>query len=335
MSHRSKAVLAFDGLDTFAEVRLDDGIILRSENMFISHRVDVTEILKSKDQHDPNHKWTCWNGESARLAVRKAQYHWGWDWGPLLMCAGIWKPIRLEVYTARIEELRTDVAVAPDQRWAAVDVRAKIETVQHDHLQAIFKISLEGQTISESSQPISAAGYACAKLRVDSPTLWMPAGYGSQKLYDVQVTLLSQKVELDLHSCKVGLRQVELVQQADSHGKSFYFRINGVDIFCGGSCWIPTDSFLTNVGPQRYRAWIELMVAANQKMIRYVFCFGGDVIPNGSGSSGYGVVVSTRTTLSTRHATNSAFWSGKISCSPVATILARRRSSTRSNRRQS
>lgn len=295
MGPRSKAVLAFDGLDTFAEVRLGGSTILRSDNMFISHRVDVSEILKSQDQHvlevefdsallrareimraDPDHKWMCWNGESARLAVRKAQYHWGWDWGPLLMCAGIWKPIRLEVYTVRIEELKTDVVVTSDRKQATVGVSARIETNHtddgddDDDLEAIFRLSLEGQIISETRQPISPQGYACVKFTIDSPSLWMPAGYGSQKLYDVQVILLSQKVEVHSESCRIGLREVVLVQQPDRHGKSFYFRINGVDIFCGGSCWIPTDSFLTNVTPERYRAWIELVVAANQKMIRYV-----------------------------------------------------------------
>jgi beta-mannosidase len=289
VSPQLKATLALDGLDTFAVVRLDGKVILRSDNMFISHRVDVTEALKSQREHHleidfdsallkarqlekcyPHHNWTCSNGESARLAARKAQYHWGWDWGPLLNCAGIWKPIRLEVYTAKIDEVRTDVVVAPDRKSATVKVSTKIETQDNYSLRANFKISFQGRAVLESSIPVEPGGIASANFRIDSPSLWMPAGYGSQNLYDVQVTLFSQKVELHSESCRIGLRHVKLVQEPDSHGKSFYFRINGVDIFCGGSCWIPAHSFLTNVTPQRYRAWLELMVPANQKMIRYV-----------------------------------------------------------------
>ncbi len=90
----SKATLAFDGLDTFATVELNGSKILESDNMFLSHRVDVTSLLKEDgnelvvhfdsaylrgwklvEQH-PDHKWSCWNGDSSRLAVRKAQYHW-------------------------------------------------------------------------------------------------------------------------------------------------------------------------------------------------------------------------------------------------------------------
>jgi beta-mannosidase len=277
-----------DGLDTFAVVHLDGKLILRSENMFVSHQVDVTEALKSQNEHHleirfdsavlkaqqlkkcySRHTWTCFNGDSARLAARKAQYHWGWDWGPLLNCAGIWKPIRLEFYTAKIIELRTDVVVAPDRNSATVKVGTKIETNDIDSLRVDFKISFQGEVVSESSYRVGREGIASANFRVDSPALWMPAGYGPQSLYDVQVTLFSQDVELHSESCRIGLRHVELVQKSDSHGQSFYFRINSVDIFCGGSCWIPADSFLTNVTPQRYRAWIALMVQANQTMIRY------------------------------------------------------------------
>ena len=111
--------------------------------------------------------------------------------------------------------------------------------------------------------------------------LWYPAGHGSQPLHNLTVTLCRAD---DTSRCAaawtsaLGLREVELVQDPlpwtsrvnESLGpsRSFYFRVNDVDIFCGGSCWIRTDSFLTNVTPERYRAWIELMVPANQKMIR-------------------------------------------------------------------
>jgi beta-mannosidase len=289
IQNQSRAVLAFDGLDTFAVVRLDGRVILKSDNMFVSHRVDVTEALTSHGQHGleiefssallrsreiqrtrPEHKWVCWNGDSARLGVRKAQYHWGWDWGPLLMCTGIWKPIRLEVYAAMIHDVRTDVSLAPDYGIATVVVSTRIETTYINGLEARFEFSLDGKTISESSSPLSSEGYASVNIQIVNPSLWMPAGYGSQTLYDVRVTLFLGETSLHSDSRRIGVRRVELVQQPDRHGESFYFRINGIDIFCGGSCWIPADSFLTNVSQGRYQAWLELLVRGNQKMIRQV-----------------------------------------------------------------
>jgi beta-mannosidase len=87
--------LLFDGLDTFAQVRLNDNVILESDNMFLSHRVNITDHLKSEGTNTliidfdsallrgrelqkqyPNHRWELFNGEAGRLVVRKAQYHW-------------------------------------------------------------------------------------------------------------------------------------------------------------------------------------------------------------------------------------------------------------------
>lgn len=285
----SKAVLAFDGLDTFAHVRLDGQTILQSDNMFLPHRVDVTHTVGTKEDHEleiefdpaflrareiqrkhPEHKFICFNGDPARLAVRKAQYHWGWDWGPLLMCAGIWRPVRLEVYTARIADLRTDIEITEDHGLATIHTSAEIESHGHDNLHARFTLALGNRVVSWYDTHVSSStGTAVAVLKVDNPELWMPNGYGKQTMYTVSVTISTDGEGLHTASRRIGLRTVQLVQEPDSHGKSFYFRINGVDIFCGGSCWIPADSFLTNVTPERYRAWIELMVPANQKMIRY------------------------------------------------------------------
>ena len=283
----AKIVLAFDGLDTFAHVKLDGKTILQSDNMFLPHRVDVTKAIQSgashhleiefdsaflkareiKDQH-PEHKFICFNGDPARLAVRKAQYHWGWDWGPVLMCAGIWKPVRLEIYSAKIADLRTDINISDNHKLATIQVSTEIDCQGNENLQANFTIKLGDTVVSSSEAEVTPDGKASVLLKVIDPELWMPNGYGQQPLYTVSVTISCQGLDLHTESRRIGLRQIQLVQEPDAHGKSFYFRVNGVDIFCGGSCWIPTDSFLTNVSPEKYRAWIELMVPANQKMIR-------------------------------------------------------------------
>ncbi|ETI26027.1 hypothetical protein G647_02804 [Cladophialophora carrionii CBS 160.54] len=285
----SRVVLAFDGLDTFAHVKLNNKTILLSDNMFVPHRVDITEAIQTetsheleiefdsaflkareiKDQH-PEHKFICFNGDPARLAVRKAQYHWGWDWGPVLMCAGIWRPVRLEVYTVRVADLRTNIDISDDHKLATVEASTEIEGLEDRnlHVQAKFTVSLGDREISSSKVEVTADGKAAAKLKVPDPELWWPNGYGKQPLYTVSVAIAADETVLHTESRRVGLRRVHLVQEPDRHGKSFYFRINDVDVFCGGSCWVPTDSFLTNVTPEKYRAWIELMVPANQKMIR-------------------------------------------------------------------
>lgn len=286
-----KAVLAFDGLDTFAVVRLDGRTILRSDNMFLPHRVDVSEQLQGGSEHHleivfdsallkareikkkhPDHKWTGFNGDMARLAVRKAQYHWGWDWGPILNDAGIWKQARLEIYESRIADAWTELDIAEDYQSVQIHAFAEVETSSAQILKTKFTVILGGKELSSATTAVGKDGKASAELHLDKPSLWFPAGYGSQTLYTVKTQILpeTEEVQFDEVSKNIGIRKVQLIQEPDRRGKTFFFRVNEVDIYCGGSCWIPTDSFLPRITPDKYRAWIKLMVPANQKMIRYV-----------------------------------------------------------------
>ena len=284
----STIVLAFDGLDTLATVRLDGTTILESDNMFIPHRVDITKLITPGSEHDlqvdldsallraseiraqhPQYKWLDFDGPTSRPAVRKAQYHWGWDWGPVLMCAGIWRPVLMEVYAARIADVRADVEIAADFGSARVRVTAECESGVGGLSGEVSLRMVGGKEIETATGSVGVGGRLSALFVIPRPSLWMPAGYGSQALYKVDVKLLdSRGEELDSDSRRFGIRKVELVQEPDEHGKSFYFRINGVDVFCGGNNWIPGDSILTNISPERYRAWIELMVESNQVMTR-------------------------------------------------------------------
>ncbi|KAL2821842.1 glycoside hydrolase superfamily [Aspergillus cavernicola] len=284
----STVALVFDGLDTFASVTLNGQLILESSNMFLGHRVDVTTALQTEGPHvlevefdcaqlkatelrskDPNHKWEGFNGDMSRLAVRKAQYHWGWDWGPVIMTAGIWRDVRLEVSSARVTDLWPQVHLTDDHKTASVTAVATIDGLASGAYTACFRLTLRGDEIACQDIPIENSGKtAQVTFQVDNPELWWPHGYGSQPLYELSVAITRDGKELHQISKKLGIRQADVVQQPDKHGKSFFFRINGVDIFCGGSCWIPADSLLPSITADRYRRWIELMVAGGQAMVR-------------------------------------------------------------------
>lgn len=287
----AKVDIVFDGLDTFASVNLNGENILTSSNMFIGHRVDVTKFLFESDapcvleiEFDcaqlkarelrnkyKDHKWEGFNGDMARLAVRKAQYHWGWDWGPVIMTAGIWRDVRLEVYTVRVTEVWPQIQLETDHKTATITAAAEIDAAISGSYTVSFCLSLRGKQIdcqkvlvdSNSSKSVEA------KLQIENPELWWPHGYGSQPLYDLSVSILEGPgKELHKMSKRIGIRSAEVIQQPDKHGKSFFFRINGQDIFCGGSCWIPADSLLPQIDRDRYRTWIDLMVKGGQTMVR-------------------------------------------------------------------
>ncbi|KAK0130462.1 Beta-mannosidase B [Cadophora gregata f. sp. sojae] len=280
-----KAVIAFDGLDTYATVVLNGKEILKTESMFIPERVDVTTFLKKEGDNEleitfesaylkgcaivekyPDHHWGCWNGDTSRLAVRKAQYHWGWDWGPTLMTCGPWRPINLEIFSSRISDLYFTSNVNESLKSADFVAKADIEG---SATEIKFDISLDGKEVA-SKTVTAEKGHASHKFTIDDPALWFPIRYGKQPLYTITATIVEGKSEIDTQSKKFGLRRAELIQRPmnGQPGTTFFFQINNVPVFCGGSDWIPADNFIPRISKEKYYDWVKLVADGNQFMIR-------------------------------------------------------------------
>ncbi len=273
------ADLCFDGLDTFAKVWLNGELILESENMFVPRRVSVTgklregsnelrvlfssALLRGQAIEAELGKRQLWNGDSSRLYVRKAQYHYGWDWGPVLMTAGLWRGVRLEVYAARLDDLACPVSVSDDFKRAEfpVSVDVKGEVAGNVLLELL---GTDGAVVASHTLP--AAGNVAHTFSVENPALWWPAGYGEQPLYTVRAGLEDGTSS----EIRVGVRSIRLMQEpvAGEEGTSFFFQINGTPIFCGGANWIPDDNFLPRISPERYRTRLTQARDANMVMIR-------------------------------------------------------------------
>ncbi|EQL01852.1 beta-mannosidase [Ophiocordyceps sinensis CO18] len=282
---RATAELVFEGLDTFASVVLNGKTLLETDNMFIPQRVNVTDVLQRErdnelvitfdvayfrgwsivDRH-PQHKWGCWNGDVSRLAVRKAQYHWGWDWGPMLLTCGPWRPVHLDIYTSRLADLHVQVDVDDSLKSANVVTHASIEGPAS---KLRFHVCLGSKKVASATADATAHA-ASATFKVQNPELWYPIRYGKQPLYTITATLLDGDEELDSLSKNIGLRKIQLIQRPvqDQPGTSFFFQVNNIPIFCGGSNWPPADSFVARTSRQRYRDWIRLVAEGNQFMIR-------------------------------------------------------------------
>lgn len=281
--------LVFEGLDTFATVRLNDTVILRSDNMFIPHRVDVTGILARKSstknnleilfesallrgremvKNHPEHRHIAHQTEVGRLGARKAAYHWGWDWGPILVTAGPWRPVRLESFVDRIDDLWIESTVADDLRSCAGKIHVRTEGRGADRVH--ITLCHEDKTAIEADIEVDLKGETDVSFSIDNPALWFPHGAGPQSRYEIRAELFLQDESLHFTAKKTGFRRAELIQEKDEHGQSFYFRINNLDVFASGSCWIPGDSFLPRVSNAKYQEWLELMIEGNQNMIRCV-----------------------------------------------------------------
>ncbi|EIW82049.1 glycoside hydrolase family 2 protein [Coniophora puteana RWD-64-598 SS2] len=294
----SNVDLVFEGLDTYATVKLNGQNILNTENQFIEYRAAAKQHLKAgtnelvitfasafkkgRELEKANGKLHLWNGDSSRLHVRKAQYNYGWDWGPVLMTAGPWRPIHLHAYNVRIVDLDVRSKVSE-----SLEVNTTVDIKLSEKITSTATIEIKnasGQVVAAANEVKIAGGSARGEFKFapGAIDLWYPVGYGKQPMYTVNTKVYNSEGKLlDSSLDKVSFRRVQVVQEplADQEGKTFLFEVNNIRIFCGGSNWIPADSFLTTITPDRYRAWIQLLVDGNQNMIRV---WGGGVFEHQS-----------------------------------------------------
>lgn len=279
-----KHEFVFEGLDTFATVYLNGKQILKTENMFCEDRVDVGSHLKFGDKNSlliefdsallvarelekKNGKLECWNGELCRLYIRKAPYHFGWDWGPVIMTCGPYKPVRLESWDSAIEDFHVNVDVT-DSGDVSLDMSLQVHSVSSvsAHIEILSPDGL--QVFSETISDVTFGTYK-AKALLDKPKLWFPHTIGQPDLHSFKVSLLSKHTETICEVKKrIGLRKVELIQDPLEKGTSFYFKINNIPVYCAGSNWIPAHSLLTKLTDKDYSEWLTLARDGNQTMVR-------------------------------------------------------------------
>ncbi|HEU4324366.1 MAG TPA: glycoside hydrolase family 2 protein [Roseiflexaceae bacterium] len=284
------AALCCDGLDTVATVWLNDVEVLASDNMFVPQRVALKGLLRPgrnelrilfesaqavgrqrEAERGPRH---AWNGNNHRVYLRKAQYHFGWDWGPVLVTAGPWQPVRLEFGTARIAELHCPAEVAPDLGQATLPVTLRVAQSDRSALEVLLRLhDPSGALVEEAALPLDGDTVRHT-FSLRQPRLWWPNGHGAQPLYRLSAVLRdpfdTSLPPLDTCEQRLGLRRLRLVQEplADEPGQTFLFEVNNTPIFCGGANWIPADSLTTRITPERYREWIALAAGANMTMLR-------------------------------------------------------------------
>ena len=196
----------------------------------------------------------------------------GWDWGPALLTCGPWRPINLEIYEARLSDLYFDTDVSESLDAADVVAHAQVEG-SADRIR--FDVSLESKPVASETIDYTS-GDTSVTFHIRNPSLWYPIRYGKQPLYTIKATLLKGGSEIDSWSKRIGLRRSELVQRPlkEQPGTSFFFRVNNIPLYCGGSDWIPADNFVPRISSQRYYDWVKLVADGNQFMIRV---WGGGV----------------------------------------------------------
>lgn len=285
-----RLTLVFHGLDTFATIFLNGVEIGQSSNMFLGQEIDVTEALVAGPnilaiRFDPvplrlgDRESPDWFGLgtgaqlSRRNLVRKAQFGWGWDWGPCLPTVGIWQPVELKRRRiASIDALQFRTLAIHGDGGADIRIDADIETLGGDEDLALsIEIRDPAGTllISQSSSVSEGRGQLAAALA--NAELWWTADLGAQPLYRVTATLMAGPQEIDRRELRVGIRTIELdtSPDPDEPGTSFFrFVLNGRPIFAKGACWIPAHSLVGVLTRDHYRPLIEATARGGMNMLR-------------------------------------------------------------------
>jgi beta-mannosidase len=288
MLTRTNLELVFEGLDTYADVLLNDEPLIRTDNMFRTWRVNfkhlakvgantlqiqfrspINEILPLMAKMDYELPAGNDQGEKTSPHTRKAPYQYGWDWGPRFVTSGIWRPVFLEAWDdARIADLHL---VTRELRPDIANVTAEVEVVAGMNTDATIVVeNVTTRTIAAQLDVhlTPAANRFPINIAISHPRLWWPSGLGAHPLYTFKARLLIHGQSIDEITTRTGLRTLELRQQPDDAGESFTFVVNGVPVFAKGGNWIPADSFPTRIPKEKYRQLLESVRDANMNMLR-------------------------------------------------------------------
>ena len=271
--------LVFGGLDTWADVYLNDSLVLRADNMFREWRVDVKPLLVKGHNdltivfHSPVKKNRELAGRLSyplpddRAFSRKAPYMFGWDWGPRLVTSGIWKPVYFEAWEKL--KIREWKVVTDYLGRDSANVRLIVEVMADDTMtiDCRYRVSVKDRV----TMPVSlkkGSNSIEIPFTLEEPKLWWTHNLGEPFLYDFTVAFGKEHQPIEQIRDKFGLRTVELVHETDEYGKSFYFKLNGVPVFMKGANYIPLDNFPSRVGKDRLYQVVQNAKLANMNMLR-------------------------------------------------------------------
>lgn len=308
-----EVLLRFEGIDTVADIYLNDRLLDSVCNMHRTFEYSVKKLLREGLNelrvvlHSPTryiqeaYEKRFIDGSSDAMRgfpyLRKAHCMFGWDWGPRLPDAGIWRRVSLIGYnTARLD----GVYITQEHVQGQVNLKLRVDV---DRLgeERILSFGRDNQKLTDLLYSVRVTGpdgklyepekgyepghcrkgsgrensFSCT-LTIPEPQLWWPAGYGEQPLYQVEVILEQDGVILDTWKEKIGLRTLTVHIEKDEYGETFSHEVNGVQIFAMGADYIPEDNILPRVTPERTRELLEQAKAAHFNCIRV---WGGGYYP--------------------------------------------------------
>ena len=283
---KSKHFLRFEGLDTYADIYLNDQFLLKTNNAFRSWEVDVSDVLKLENElkiifnstdsieKTEAEKLDYELPESPRVFTRKPQYQYGWDWGPTVKTMGITKNIALISY----DKIRFKSVFLKTNSISEAKAEISAELIIHTQVQEEVIVQITNNDTQEIFESIITVIPEKQEYKVPfsikNPKLWWTHNLGNPYLYNIDVELLNKGFQKTSFTKKLGIRSIELVTDKDSIGERFYFKLNDKPVYMKGANYIPQNIFLPEVDQRNYVKLINDVVDSNMNMLRV---WGGGV----------------------------------------------------------
>ncbi|MBO6026861.1 MAG: glycoside hydrolase family 2 protein [Bacteroidales bacterium] len=280
--------LVFEGIDTYASVTLNGEKLFDADNQFRTWKTDVKTILKPKDNRlivdFPRYdsvQLALYEAHQPKLpekyaVTRKAPYQHGWDWAPKYKNVGVWKPVKLVAWS----EARMDNAYIVTNEAAKEQAKLTLHLDVESALTGELAVELlkDGKSFQNFSFQMEQGNqHKVFGFTIENPWLWWPNEIGEQNLYDFEVILKSSDKVLDSKKITTGIKTVQIVQEPDEVGFSFYFKVNGVPMYAKGANYVPEEMIETWINPDNTLKLLKMAQEAHFNMLRV---WGGGIYPS-------------------------------------------------------
>ena len=280
--------LVFEGIDTYASVTLNGQKLFDANNQFRIWKQDVKPLLKPNDNllvlDFPRYdslQTALYEAHQPRLpekyaVSRKAPYQHGWDWAPKYKNIGLWKPVKLQAWSGARLENAYIVTNDANEEQAHLTLHLDVESTAKGEYTA--EIRRNGKLFQSYVFDAEVGNqHKLFSFTVDQPELWWPNEMGEQKLYDFEVRLKSDDRVFDQKQVRTGIKTVQLVQEPDEKGFSFYFKVNGVSMYAKGANYVPEEMIETWIDPDKTLKLLKMAQDAHFNMLRV---WGGGIYPS-------------------------------------------------------
>ena len=270
-------------IDTYANVYINNQLVLKASNAFLPYQVEIKKYLilginsirvvftppvMYHDKIEPKQFLYPAPNDNGRKMVapltRKPQYQFGWDWALRMNTLGFLKPVTIEFGADKQLKIAKIETVSLDDTSAIIELSGKFPNSIKDS--SIFALH---SNIFGMRQVMVLNGWFKLKVSISNPKLWWPKGFGAPYLYEDEWVIKDNSINLyPPEKVVFGIRKVELIQEKDAVGTSFYFKINGKKVFCKGANYIPEDVFPGKIKKENTLALLDAMDSSNFNCVR-------------------------------------------------------------------